>query len=155
MHHERHTARTKRRDNAYLGLLLALKLSFGILRFFLGFFNDLELSRKGLALALSEVYGGLLLVDLDGPGLQLLLLDLDLVVERTGFVYQGDSQSLGAQRYGVSTFQAFLDLFECLLLLRKGLLVFLYFLGLALRLGFVLFNRSLRFGVRVLLLHFD
>ena len=79
----------KKRDNAHLGLLLPLKLSLGILRLFLGFSDDLKLSREGFALALSEVYIGLLLIDLDGPGLQLLLLDLDLVVERTGFVCKG------------------------------------------------------------------
>ena len=78
----------RKRDNTHLGLLLPLKLSLGILRLFLGFSDDLKPSREGFALALSEVYIGLLLVDLDSPGLQLLLLDLDLVVERTGFVCQ-------------------------------------------------------------------
>ena len=86
---------TEKRDNTYLNLLLPLKLNLGILRLFFGFSNNLEFSREGFALALSEVYSGLLLVNLDGPGLQLLLLDLDLIVERTGFVCQENSQSLG------------------------------------------------------------
>jgi len=84
-----HAPHTEKRDNAHLGLLLALKLSLGILRLFLGFSDGLELPREGFALARSEVYIGLLLIDLDGPGLQFLLLDLDLVVERTGFVCKG------------------------------------------------------------------
>ena len=74
-----------------------MKLSLGIFCLFFGFSDGLEFSRKGFALALSEVYSGLLLINLDGPGLQLLLLDLDLVVERTGFVCQEDSQSLGGR----------------------------------------------------------
>ena len=83
------TPALKKWDDTYLGLLLTTKSILGILCLFLCFSDGFELSRKGLALALSEIYFGLLLIDLDGPGLQLLLLDLDLVVKRTGFVCQG------------------------------------------------------------------
>lgn len=59
----------ERWDNAYLGLFFTLKSSLGVLRLFLGLSNSLKPSRKGFALALSEVYRGLLLINLDGPGL--------------------------------------------------------------------------------------
>ena len=144
----------KDQDGADLGFLLALKSILGILRLFLSFSNGFELSRKGFALALGEVYFRLLLIDLDGPGLQLLLLDLDLVMERTGLVCQWHFQSRVHGAAAVNTFQAFLNLFKCLFLLCQGVLVFLYFLGLAFSLRFILFNGSLPFGVRVLLLRF-
>ena len=62
----------KERGGTNLGFLLALKSTLGILRLFLGFSNGFELSRKGFALALGEIYFCLFLIDLDGPGLQLL-----------------------------------------------------------------------------------
>ena len=66
-----------------------MKSGLGVLRLFLGLPDNLELPCKGFTLALGEVDSGLLLINLDGPWLQFLLLDLDLVVEGTGFVCEG------------------------------------------------------------------
>ena len=73
-----------------------MKSSVGIFRLFFGFFDSLELPREGFAFALSKVDSGLLFIDLDGPRLQFLLFDLYLVVEGTGFVYEGGPQSPGS-----------------------------------------------------------